>query len=216
MKSDETLLQQILDELEWDPVVDASGLKIGVRDAIVTLRGSVPAYAQKIALEKAVQRVNGARAIVVDVDVHRPAGHAESDEAIAAAARAVLGASEGLPRDAIDVAVDRGCVTLTGTLDWGYQRRAAELAVARLRGVVGIVNRIGAEADADAGEIGSKIAAALARRARADAERLDIDVRHGVVTLRGNVSSLAERRAAEGVAWATRGVREVVDQLTVG
>ncbi|GLU33765.1 BON domain-containing protein [Trinickia caryophylli] len=216
MKTDDVLKQEVCDELEWDPTFDASAVSVAVTDGIVKLEGHVPSFAQKVALEKAVQRVAGVRAFVVEVAVARPAAEVQDDETVAQAVRAVLEATEGLPRGAITVAVERGCITLTGTLGWGHQRRAAELATARVRGVVGVVNLISVRADADPADIATKILAALKRRAHADAKRLDVEVREGVVTLRGTVGSLAEKRAAEGVAWATRGVRGVVDQLTVG
>lgn len=219
MKSDEELKRDVVDELQWDPAVDEDDIEVSVRDRLVTLTGTVPSYAHKIAVEKAVQRVAGVRAVAVQLRVCAAlAGaktHAEADTDVLAAATAVLNATEGLPPGTIDVGVDRGCVTLSGTLDWAHQRRAAELAVGRLRGVVGIVNRIAVRAEASANDIGAKIAGALKRRARADAQRMEIEVRDGVVTLSGVVHSLAEKRAAEGVAWATRGVRDVVDRLTV-
>lgn len=215
MKSDEELRQDVVDELEWDPAVEETGIRISVREHVVTLEGTVPSLAQKIAVEKAVQRVDGVRAFVIRLHVSGDGESVNADDEIEQAVRTVLGATEGLPADAISVTVDRGCVTLAGTLDWGHQRRAAELAVGRLRGVVGIVNRIVVRGEANPDEIGAKILGALKRRARADAQRLTIDVRDGVVTLRGAVHSLAEKRAAQGVAWATRGVRDVIDRMTV-
>ena len=215
MKSDDELRQDIVEELQWDPAVDERGIEVAVHDRLATLSGTVPSYAHKIAVEKAVQRVDGVRAVLVQLDISPPAGQARADEAIAASATAVLDATEGLPPGAISVKADRGCLTLSGMLEWGYQRRAAEIAVGRLRGVLGIVNRIEVRSDADAADVEAKIAGALKRRARADAQRMNIEVRDGVVTLSGAVHSLAEKRAAEGGAWATRGVREVVDRLTV-
>ncbi len=215
MKSDEALRRDVVEELEWDPAVEHGGIRIGVHDRVVTLEGTVPSYAQKIAVEKAVQRVEGVRAFVVRLKVPADGATAQTDDEIRETAAMVLNATEGVPPGAIAVTVDRGCVTLSGTLDWGDQRRAAELAVGRLHGVVGIVNRIVVRAEANADEIGAKIRGALERRARADAERLKIDVHDGVVTLSGAVHSLSEKRAVQGVAWATRGVRDVVDRLTV-
>ena len=215
MISDDELKRDVIDELEWDPAVDEAGIEVDVVDRVVTLSGTVPSYARKIAVEKAVQRVEGVRAVVVQLHVCPPDTEAAADDAIAASAEAVLNATEGIPPGAISVKANRGCLTLTGTLDWGHQRRAAEIAVGRLRGVVGIVNRIEVRSEVDASEITAKIAGALKRRARADVQRMRIEVRDGIVTLSGTVHSLAEKRAAHGVAWATRGVRDVVDRLTV-
>jgi osmotically-inducible protein OsmY len=215
MMSDDELKHDVIDELDWDPAVDGTGIEIEVNDRVVTLSGTVPSHACKIAVEKAVQRVDGVRAVIVQLQVAPAQADRRADDAIAASATAVLDATEGLPPGAIAAKADRGCVTLNGTVDWGHQRRAAEIAVGRLRGVVGIVNRIEVSAEANPAEIGAKIAGALKRRARADAQRMQIEVRDGVVTLCGAVHSFAEKRAAHGVAWATRGVRDVIDRLTV-
>ncbi|MBU6488154.1 MAG: BON domain-containing protein [Burkholderiales bacterium] len=215
MKSDEQLRQDAIDELHWDPAVDPSQIEVTVHDRIVTLSGSVPSYANKIAVEKAIQRMKDVKAFVIELAVKAPPDEVRSDSLVADSVLAVLGATEGLPPHAIGVTVQRGCVTLTGELDSGYQRRAAEIAAGRTRGVVGIVNKIRVRTEADPAQIREKIEAALERRAHAQAAKLDIDVREGVVTLNGTVGSLAERRTAEGVAWHTHGVRDVVNRLIV-
>lgn len=215
MKSDDELRQDIVEELQWDPAVDERGIAVVVHDRLATLSGTVPSYAHKLAAEKAVQRVTGVRAFIVQLQIAPPALHTDTDNAISTSAKTVLDATDGLPPGAIHVTCDRGCLTLTGELEWGHQRRAAEIAVGRLRGVVGIANRIEVRSEANGADIKAKIQGALKRRARADARRMQIEVRDGVVTLSGSVHSLAEKRAAEGVAWATRGVREVIDRLTV-
>ena len=122
--------------------------------------------------------------------------------------------AEGVPSDAIAVRVDRGCVTLTGEVDWGAQRHTAELVASRTLGVIGVMNQIAVKRDADPVLIAEQIAAALERHALNDAKRLQVDVKDGVVTLRGEVGSQEEKRAIHGVACASFGVREVVD-LTI-
>ena len=169
MKTDAQLKQDAIDELHWDPAVDSSQINVAVHDRVVTLSGSVPSYAKKIAVEKAIQRMKGVRAFAIDLAVKAPAHEAQSDDATANAVRAMLDSTDGLPRNAIHVTVQRGCVTLTGTLDWGHQRRAAEIAAGRARGVVGIVNKIALRAEADPTEIRTRIDAALKRRAQSEA-----------------------------------------------
>jgi osmotically-inducible protein OsmY len=123
--------------------------------------------------------------------------------------------AEGVPSDAVHVRVDRGCVTLTGEVDWGSQRYTAELVAGRTLGVIGVMNQIAVKRDADPALIAEQIAAALKHHAIDDAKKLQIDVKDGVVTLRGEVSSLEEQRAVHGVACASFGVRQVVDLTTV-
>lgn len=124
--------------------------------------------------------------------------------------------AEGVPSGSIHVSVDRGCVTLTGAVDWGMQRYTSELVANRVQGVIGVRNQISVQRDADPTLIAEQIAAALQHHALDDAKKLQIDVKDGVVTLRGEVSSLEEKRAVHGVACASLGVRQVVDLLTIG
>jgi osmotically-inducible protein OsmY len=188
---------------------------VTVHDRVVTLSGNVPSYAQKLEVQKAVQRVSGSRGLVLELGIRAPGPDAHGDEAIASALLSALSWTEGVPEGAIRVQVERGCVTLTGAVEWGYQRLAAETIASRTRGVIGVMNQITVKHDADPAEISAQIAAAFKRRAMRGAERVHVDVQHGAVTLRGTVDSLAEKRAAHGIAWSTPGVKSVADELTV-
>jgi osmotically-inducible protein OsmY len=123
--------------------------------------------------------------------------------------------AEGVPSGAVHVEADRGCVTLTGDVEWGSQRYAAELVAGRITGVIGVMNQIIVKRDADPGFIAEQIAAALKHHALDVARKIRIHVHDGVVTLRGETASPEEKRAVHGVACASFGVRQVVDLMTV-
>jgi len=215
MKPDETLKQDVEEEMSWDPALDGSSIEVAVKDRIVTLSGRVTDYVQKLAAERAAERVAGCRAIAIEllIDVHPRNEHPDAD--LAAAVVVALRWQAGLSADAVRVEVERGCVTLTGEVDWGYQRNMAEKVVGRMRGVLGVANRLMVRHSDAAFDVAQHISAALARRAQRESAGIHIDESNGVVTLSGTVASLRERRAACGAAWATRGVRAVVDRLTV-
>ncbi|MEX3916373.1 BON domain-containing protein [Paraburkholderia sp. BR10872] len=215
MKSDETLSEQVACELAWDPEVDVSRLEIGVQDGIVTLLGSVPGYAQKVAAQRAVERVAGCRAIVIELKIDAPPVLQHPDFDLAEAIVLALRWQAGLAGNQVHVEVERGCVTLSGEVDWGYQRNLAEKVVSRMRGVMGVANRIAVRNSDAVTHVAEHISAALARRAQREFAGIQIKVEDGVATLSGKVSSLRDRRAACGAAWATRGVRRVVDELVV-
>jgi osmotically-inducible protein OsmY len=215
MKSDQALKRDIEQELLWDPAIDPRQIRVTVHDHIVTLVGAVASYAQKLAAQKATQRVAGCRALVVELNVPESSPPSHSDEDLATAILSALKWQEDFPKDAIQVEVERGCVTLAGEVDWGYQRHAAEMLVSRMRGVMGVSNQITVRADEVTADVGNQISAALARRAQREFAGIAIDVNDGVVTLTGTVSSLAEKRAACGAAWSAKGVQRVVDKLSV-
>ncbi len=214
MKSDAALKQDVEEELFWDPTVDARQIAVAVHDRIVTLHGAVSSWAQKFAAQKAAQRVAGIRALVLEVTVAASPG-LRADQDLAAAIVTALRWQEGLQDQTIRVEVEHGCVTLDGVVDWGYQRHAAEALVSQMAGVVGVTNRITVSVQQTAADVGAQIAAALARRAQRESSAISVEATDGVVTLTGTVDSLAEKRAACGAAWSVKGVREVIDRLTV-
>jgi osmotically-inducible protein OsmY len=143
--------------------------------------------------------------------VRAPSPLRHSDEDLAAAILSTLQWQEGLPDNAIRVIVEHGRVTLTGTVEYGYQRQAAETLVTRMRGVVGVANQIEVRIDPVAPDVSKQIADALQRPSRHESGGISVDVHDGVVRLTGVVDSLLDKR----VAWGTKGVRWVVDQLGV-
>ena len=215
MKSDVQLESDVLAELAWDPVVNASHIAVRVNDGVVSLSGQVDTYLQKQAAEAAVRRVAGARGLALELDVRLAPEHRRSDPEIAQAALQALAWHSVLPPDSVKVEVEDGWLTLTGEVDWGYQAANAEQAVHSLLGVRGITNRIRLRQRADPEQLRQEIAAALARRAQREAGHIRIEVEGGVVTLSGQVDSLPDHDAAIGVAYAAKGVTRVIDMLQV-
>ncbi|MCY1284111.1 BON domain protein [compost metagenome] len=211
MKSDLQIKKDVTDELSWDPSIDAAAVGVAVNDGVVTLSGHLPSVAEKRAAERAAERVSGVRAVVIKLEV-RPAG-VHSDEAIGTAARDALQWHARIPSEAVKVRVEKGWVTLSGEVDWGYQRRVAEQTVSELRGVIGVINHIKLKERVAPPDIVQRIQAALQRYADREAKHIGVVVENGTVTLSGRVDSFAERNAVLGAAWSAPGVASVVDHL---
>ena len=139
--TDESLRQAVIDELEWEPRVNAAGIRVAAENGVVTLTGRVGTYAEKSAAEKAAGRVIGTKAVVEELDVHYPFDP-PSDTDIAHYARQALAWDVEVPKESVEVKVGRGWVTLLGIVDWYFQRDAAEKDIRRLRGVRGVSNDI--------------------------------------------------------------------------
>jgi VCBS repeat-containing protein len=215
MKSDTQLKLDVCEELAWDPALNADNIGVMVKDGVVTLSGHLDTYSQRDAAERAVRRVAGARAIALELDVKLAPQHKRSDSEIAQAACAALELNSVVPTSKVLVEVENGKITLTGEVDWAYQLASAEQAVSHLVGVRSVHNHITVKPLASSEDIGSLIAAALARQASREAKQIKVEVNGAVVTLKGRVHSLAERKAAIGTAYAAHGVSRVVDQLEV-
>jgi len=202
-------------ELEWEPSINASEVGVAVKDAVVTLTGHLNTFAEKYAIERAVQRVAGVRAIAVEIDVKLDPGHKRSDSEIAAAVESALKWHSLVPADRIQVKVDRGWVTLKGEVDWNYQRESAENAVRPLTGVVGVSNAITLKVTTTPANVSNRIREALERHAQHEARHIEVIVNGAAVTLRGNVDSWGERTAAYGAAWSAPGVLSVINEIKV-
>lgn len=214
MKTDSDLKKDVLTELSWDPLVPEARVGVAVSDGVVTLTGHLDTYSEKVATKRAVERVAGVKAIAVELDVVPIGVHQRSDTEIATAVEHVLGWNTSVPQDRVKVTVEKGWVTLSGELDWNFQRRAVERMVRPLKGVVGITDNIRLKVLPIPVNLTHRIQEALTRQAEREARRIEISVDGSVVTLRGHVHSWAERSAAEGATWSAPGVSRVNNELT--
>jgi len=215
MKNDAQLQRDVMAELNWEPSVNAAQIGVQAKDGIVTLTGHVDSYAQKLGAERAAERVIGVKALAVEMDVALPVSSRRNDVDIARSAQNVLEWLSSLPSDSVKVKVEDGWITLSGEVDWEFQRQAATRAVRDLMGVTGVSDQIAVEPKISSTAVKTNIEAALKRRARADSQRILVDVQGAVVTLTGTVHSWPEREVARHSAWGTPGVRKLIDKLTV-
>lgn len=213
--TDENIQRDILQELRWNSRVQPNQIGVTVNDGVVTLTGTVDSYMKKRAAEEAVYRVHGVKAIANDTQVRLPGMGERTDTDLARAAREALQWDIEVPASGVKVTVSNGWVTLDGEVEFGFQKRAAESAVHRLAGIVGVSNLIMVKPRVSLGEVKQDIEQALVRNARTDAQHIQVEVEGRKVILRGTVPSYAEKEAAEFTAWAEPGVTEIEDQIVV-
>jgi len=213
---DVVLRQNVLDELEFEPSVNAAHIGVTAENGVVTLSGHVSSYAEKIAAERAAQRVKGVRGIAQEIEVRYAGSLKSSDDEIAGRAVNILRWNTVVPGDAVKVKVEDGWVKLSGEVEWQYQRSAAESDIRKLSGVAGVTNDITIKAHVQTSDVKRKIEDALKRNAEVEAQRIRVSVLgDGKIALEGTVHDWQERSTAERAAWSAPGVRAVEDRLTI-
>ena len=218
MKTNEELQKDVMEEIKWDPMLGTLASQIGVsaNDGVITLSGKVDTYSKKLAAERAAQRVIGVRVVAVDLEVELLKDGTLSDTDIAESVKNSLKWNNLVNEDLVKIKVDNGWVYMDGHADYDYQKKAAQNAVQDLIGVRGVTNNIVVKAKTvDATDIKRKISAAFHRSATIDSSNVSIEINGSQAILKGKVSSWAEKKSAEDIAWAANGILSVDNRILI-
>ena len=180
----------------------------------MTLTGTVPSYAEKLAAARAAERVYGVKAVANDLKVKLP-GAPRDDSGIATAIAHVLENNVQIPEGRVHARVEDGWVTLDGEVDYEFQRQEVERMIRQVRGVIGVADTITIRPPASPESVQAIIEATFKREAEVDARHINVEVTDHTARLYGHVHSLAEARAARAAAAAAPGVASVDSHLVV-
>lgn len=213
-KTDQEIKREVERELRWDTHVEEAEIGVTVHNGVVTLVGVVSSYAKKLAAQEAAHRVGEVLDVANELQIKVPASRMRDDTEIAQAVRHALEWNVFVPDERIRSTVTNGWVMLEGNVDKLVERQDAERAIRHLAGVHGVLNRlvvIGQPIEPE--EVRAIIEEALQRRAGREANRINVSVYQGAVTLSGSVSTWAEKRAITGAVSHAPGVHMVHDHL---
>ena len=215
MTKDSQLQEAVLATFNWEPSLSGGHIGVAANAGIVSLTGYVDSYAEKRAAEKAALRVRGVRGVAEEIEVRLAMDSRRSDAEIAAAAVERLSWNVTVPQDSVQVKVETGWVTLTGQVDWWYQKQAAMDDIKPLHGVLGVSNQIAIKPRVDTSGLSDDITHALHRSWLFDPLDIRVEATGGRVSLTGTVKSWHERQVAGEMAWSARGTTAVQNDIFV-
>jgi osmotically-inducible protein OsmY len=211
---DVALRSAVLEELEWNTLLDASQLNAEVNNRVVTLVGTVDSIAEKLTAQSAVESIDGVHDVLSRIDVKVREAAQRTDEEIARVVLDVLTWDALVPEQDIMVTVDDAWVTLAGAIPTRRQAEEAERAVSHLIGIRGITNDLElSDPPVTPEAVRHSIEQALARRATHRARKIDVIVDRGTVVLRGTVESLGQMNAVHHAVGHAPGVEVIRDEL---
>ncbi|MCX2452416.1 BON domain-containing protein [Pedobacter sp. PLR] len=215
MKKDAKIQKDVMDELKWEPLLDASEIGVAMKNGIVTLSGEVDSYVKKMAAERATKRVSGVKAVAEEIQVILSTSLQKTDADIAAAILNVLKWNSLIQEDKIKINVEGGIVRLEGEVEWDFQRKNIKKSIEYLSGVRMVVNLIQVKPLINSSEIKQKITSAFRRSANLDSKAIEVTIADNKVILQGKVRSFSEKEDAEDAAWSAPGVLKVENRIEV-
>jgi osmotically-inducible protein OsmY len=202
-------------ELEFDPLVDASGITVKNMNGDVALNGTVSSYPQYQQAAAAAKRVKGVTRLHNHLMVDLPYANYRDDVTLTTDANNALAMTVRVPAD-VEASANEGDVWLTGTVGNRFERDAAEQAVAGLPGVRGINDDIEIFSDTEAADVTDLVQGALDRYGVLPFDNdVQVQASDGTITLTGSVLSWGEHDAVIDAAWRGVGVTNVHDDLVV-
>ena len=215
MKTDSQIQKDVMDQLKWEPYLNAAQIGVAVKNGIVTLSGQVNTFSKKLIAENAAKKISGVKAIAEDIQIGVSPMYSKTDAEIAEAILNALKWHIAVQEEKIKIKVEDGYVRLEGEVEWDFQRKNAASAIENLAGVRSVINLITVKPKITASDIEKKINEAFKRSATIDAVKITAEVTGSKAILRGKVRSFAEKEDAENAAWFAPGITSVDSKIEI-
>lgn len=215
MKTDEILQQEITNALKWERITTNCNIAVIANNGEITLCALVDNAAKKAAAENIAMTIAGVRLVINKIDIKLIDWDEKKDKELTAEIVNAFKWNWKTINDTIQVLVVNGWVTLSGEVEWNYQKDAAKEAVINLIGVKGVSNNIVIKSKKKFKIDETTLKLALQNHLGLDAKNIEIDVSDSDIILKGTVDSRYQKEIAGRIAWKTPGVINVHNELVI-
>jgi osmotically-inducible protein OsmY len=209
----------VMEKLNFEPCLDSKNITISVQGDhdIIVLGGKVSSYTEKFIAERAVKSLANIRGVANEIEVDLDIKYKKSDIDIAKDISRALKSTVVIREKNIQSVVKNGFVTLSGEVNWYFQKQNVFNLVHNITGIKSIINNIIVKplVKINADEVKKSITREFERHARIDADKIEVIVNGTTITLGGKASNFAEMDDAEDVAWSVEGVEKVENNIKI-
>ncbi len=168
---------------------------------------------------KAIHSVALMAAVFVLLVISLPVFASNTDDRIESSARESYNFKTYLKDDAIKIESKDGVVTLTGTVAQDPHKALAQETVASLPGVKSVDNRLELKGEPATGSadalVSARVKLELSSHRDLSATKTEVDVKDGIVTLRGEATSTAQIDLTTEYIKDVEGVKDVKNDMIV-
>ncbi len=210
--------QIVIDQLTWDANVNADNIAVDILDDSVILEGTVGTYGEKLAAQRTLQAVPGVRAIKNNLEI-KHVKHSDDfpDDKIDYMLKKKFNELNFPAAEKVKISIEDGVVTLEGKLESLKQKDQLTQQAFDTNGVVDVMNRCYVQPTSEQTdeEIVQEIRGKMMEKALIDEDQIFVEANNGEVYLRGTAPSWRVKEDIHEIAYHTRSVTDVYDDIKV-
>lgn len=215
---EEIIKKNIIDRLINNDAVNINNIYVSIENGVVQLQGHVPTYSAKLEALRDANEAAGDFNVINELQVNfQPSQPTVSDSDIKDNIQQYFKWQKSINPLNIEVEVDKGKVMLSGHVSNESESIAAEKIVSSTKGVIDLDNRllVNPKLISNDQHIQQALKDAFEKSALIDENKIITEVEKGTVYISGCVANDPIRKEIEEQAMHTKGVNEVVNEITV-
>ncbi|MFZ7102903.1 MAG: BON domain-containing protein [Peptococcaceae bacterium] len=215
-RNDDELDRLVMEKFMDEPQIDVKKIGAECEKGVVILRGQASSLGEVELAKELAAQVPGVREVKSLVKFTEETRELD-DSSIVNAVEVAFSASNIVEAEDVYTSCQKGIVTLEGMVDNQEQKEAAELFAKTVPGVRKVINELLFRHDNDKGDayLTNELRRKLNREDRINPAHVKAYVEKGTAHISGKVFSNEAKKAAEELAGKMKGIKQVVNDITV-